>query len=197
MEISVKTDIKAATRHLTVFQRRVLPTATAKALNDAAKRGITEAKREVAADLKVAQKYIKKRFFYIKAHRGRMYATIVAKPGAVPTIAVKGGKQTAAGYRAGGRVRKHTFAATMKSGHRSVFVRAGSGHNVTRQGRGTRASDYKMVNGRARRLPIQTSYTGSITTSYRKRRTQRRVYVASRRRFIQRLQHHVNRELLK
>lgn len=198
MEISVKADLKEATKYLTRVQRKVIPKATVRALNEAATKVQSVARKSVAKELSVRQKYIKRRFYITRARAGRLHASVTVMPGHIPTIAVMRGRQTAAGYSAAGRVRKGTFVATMKSGHRGVFIRASAAQAAGRQTRSKgSASQYKMVNGRARRLPIMTSYTGSLTKTFGRRHIRRATLVAGRRRFQARMTHHINRELAK
>lgn len=58
MEITVKADIKNAIKGLSRLQRKVIPAAIVTAMNEAATKGISTARKSIAADLNVKQKYI-------------------------------------------------------------------------------------------------------------------------------------------
>ena len=127
--IEVKADIKQATRSLDRVQRRVVPKATYQALNRTASTVRTRVRRRISTFMNIAQKHLKDSLSIEKASRNRLVARVWATGRSIPLIHFKGTRQLKAGVVS--RVhrqrvlRKGTFTAATKKGHRGAFRRIG------------------------------------------------------------------------
>lgn len=88
--------------------------------------------REVrAAGYNFAASAIRKSFTHRPAHPNKLTTELYPSGRAVPLIAFNA-RQTKKGVRVrirgASKLYAHSFIATMKSGHRGVFLRAGEGH---------------------------------------------------------------------
>jgi hypothetical protein len=137
--------------------------ATARALNRSADSMNTALGRVVAADLGVGVSLVRARLSVRRATEQRQAATIYANAKRIPLIDLKArGNEPSRGkgrgvtaMSRGVRVRyPEAFIATMKSGHRGVFARAGA----SRSGRGLRSPSPG--------LPIRELFGPSVAQSF-------------------------------
>ena len=125
---NVRGDMKEITKHLDKTQRRIIPLATASALNKTAAQINTKARSIVAKDIGVAQKHINRKFKVFKANRrnwsvknwiGTQVKIPVSKVFKDPKKQINYTKKK---NLTGG---KTPFIARMKSGHSGPFYRKG------------------------------------------------------------------------
>lgn len=108
------------------------PLAVARAINRTVANVKTVMTRAVASSLRVKQMYVRERIKERKATRARLWASMTASAKPIPLIAqgAKGpepsrGKGRGVTANTTQRQYPHAFIATMRSGHRGVFERAG------------------------------------------------------------------------
>ena len=143
--IDVRSDIKELTRHLNRVQKKAIPRATVRALNETATAHRTTALKQVAKDLRIPQKNVTARFdkhgkkkgeraTIQKATRFNLAATIRVHVRGIPLIQIvtAAQKRRAAikarrgGIRAaGGRRYARAFIAEAPGGNVQVFTRLG------------------------------------------------------------------------
>lgn len=122
------------------LKKDVADKATVRSLNKVAAQVKTNAARGIKSagyNLKVSD--IKKALEIVRATPSKLSAKVVASGKPIPLINY-GAKQTAKGVSVqvlyGRKVISHAFIATMPSGHKGVFMKAGSGHKkVAKNGR--------------------------------------------------------------
>lgn len=126
--ISVKSDLKRLTDHLSEAERRAVPAATKTALNKAAAAGLTMARRITAREMGIAVKGLKNSFRAEKATKVNLTAAIEATGRPIPLMSF-GARQVKAGVSAKPwnkrRIFKGAFVATVGAGHRGAFRRVG------------------------------------------------------------------------
>lgn len=125
--ISVRSDVKKATKALTKAERKIIPAATSSALNKTATTVRRKILKEVSVSTGALQKDLKNNAYIIKSNQRKLWATIVGRPNLIALAKTGRPKQTPRGAAAGRgprrRVYKNTFVATMKSGHEGIFIR--------------------------------------------------------------------------
>lgn len=128
--ITVRGDIKAITRDLNHLQRRVVPAATLSAINKTGAKIRTQVVRQVAADSRVPQKFVRRRIRLLRANRRQHSPTAVIDVWSMPILAWKLGKTRR--YPGGIKARQfrfpNAFVARMRSGHIGIFKRKGEKH---------------------------------------------------------------------
>lgn len=131
ISISVTADIERAIRSLTDVQRKVVPTATSRALNKTAAQAKTQAAREIRNQYNISSRVIGRHIRLHRATPATLTASVTAEGEKLPVIAF-GARQTKRGVtvqikRGERRLIRSAFLATLRSGHRGVFAR---GHYV-------------------------------------------------------------------
>jgi Prophage minor tail protein Z (GPZ) len=133
--------------------------AIVRAVNKTAMQARTQAVREVRiVGYNIKASTVRKAITLYRARGDDPVARLRARGLPIPLIEY-GAKQTKGGVsvrvKSGRRTLRHAFIATMKSGHKGVFVREGKGHKrVTKKGR-------SYMSG----LPIKELYGPSIPDS--------------------------------
>ena len=193
--LSVKADIKQATKQLNAIEKSVIPKATVMALNKTLTGARTDAKRTISKSAGVKQKEIKNDFVLMKATSSKRVAVLIGRgrPLALSKFSVR---QTKKGVSARLPGRKRTmiegaFIATMPSGHRGVYMRAGKRRGARRtvkSGRNT-GKRYRP------QLPIKEFFVTSVPVEMRKDPIMRVIRKAALGRFRTELPRAINRKL--
>lgn len=133
MAIQITADISGFRRELRSLGTKA-PLAAARALNRSMASVQTQAVRELAGDLGIAQRDVRRGMALQRATRSKLSATLTVTGRRIPLIAFKAkGPEPSRGrgrvtYRIGSRARTTVagaFITTMRSGHRGVFRRRG------------------------------------------------------------------------
>jgi len=124
---------------------RGFPRVMRRAINRAVDMAATDFKRRVASELELPKGEVAKGIGKRHASFANLAGAVVAKPHRPDLAEFKGTRQLKRGVkyrigREGFKSIEHAFIATMKSGHRGVFLRAryAKGHFLPMQGRPTR-----------------------------------------------------------
>lgn len=156
--VQVKTDYGHLRHFLDTVSERAVFEAARKAGNTALRRVQTEASRRVRAERNLKAKFVKSRLSMrfpsgrgVHSGRERLRWELGFGGKGVPLIDYKGTRQTKRGVsvNVSGRreIIKGAFIATMDSGHRGVFVRAGESRLPIRELFSTRVSDVALNPG--------------------------------------------------
>jgi len=126
--INIKGDVREFQRQLDSIQRKVIPVAVPRAMNDTVKQINTQVRRQMADDLGIQQKHFKRRLKVYRASRKNWEAkNWVGTKILIPVSAVfKSGRKGIAYAKARGLVDANSlFEATMPTGHSGIFRRKG------------------------------------------------------------------------
>ena len=132
MQVSVIGDMKAVLKDLTVLEKKTVPAATVAALNKTAKKVRTDGTREIAAQLQVKAKNIRRRIRTRRASRRYQVTTIrfLKAPISAVDEMTAGARQKGlerpgkrSGIKAGKHKFPHSFVGTGPGGNVHVFER--------------------------------------------------------------------------
>ena len=130
LDLNVQADVREVERMLSKTQRSIIPKATTSTLNKVAVSVQKEATKLIAKDIGLTQKEVRKHLNIYKASWRNLSSSITAKGTRIP-LGKLGPRQLKRGgvtYKGRGGVRKKlpgAFVATMNSGHKGVYKRAG------------------------------------------------------------------------
>ena len=129
--IIISSDIERLKKGINKLSRTGIPRAVTRAINKSLLKTRTQARKGLAKKFNLPAKVINPTITHKNAVRSNGTAYIQGRSGRIPIIKVKGSKtQKRAGVSintgTGRRVIKHTFLATMQSGHTGVFKRTGA-----------------------------------------------------------------------
>jgi hypothetical protein len=125
--IDIRADIDHAVRSLTELQRKVIPNATARALNKTAAQAKTQAGREIRARYNISSRLVGRQISVTRANKASLTAIVKPSGRKFPVMAFQA-RQTAAGVRVqiirgAPKIIRHAFIIRTKSGHIGVFAR--------------------------------------------------------------------------
>ena len=167
LTIDVRADIERAVRSLTEVQRKIVPTASSRALNKTAAQAKTQAARAIRDQYNISSRLIGR---HIRLHRSTpatLTASVSAEGEKLPVVAF-GARQTKRGVtvqikRGARRLIRSAFLATLRSGHRGVFARGHySGRGFVRRTR--RVRPYPKPD-----LPITELFTVGVPQGFSNR----------------------------
>jgi hypothetical protein len=144
------------------------PQAVARALNKTATTARAQAARQIrSVGYNIKINAIKKNLVIRRATRSELTAVIRASGRPIPLINY-GAQQNATGVSVavlnGRKTIRHAFIATMKSGHKGVFVRTGAA--AQRIGRSAHITRGRTQHGGKHGLPIKELYGPSIPDAF-------------------------------
>lgn len=130
LRIDVRSDIKEVVARLQADVDRLLPQATARALNRTATTVRAQATRRIRERYNLKAGVIRAQLRINRADRNRLTAEVIASGRPIPLIEFSA-RQTRAGVsvrviRGQRKVRRHAFIAKMHTGHVGVFERTSS-----------------------------------------------------------------------
>lgn len=135
MKLDVKSDVSQVLKRLDELQREGVPKAASRALNKTLTTITAEAARQIKVDIGggtggIKIKDIKAQLQKFFAKPKSLTATLHAKGKRIPIIKIDPNvvlTATGVAYRSGGTTQEipHAFLASVKNGHRGVFVRKG------------------------------------------------------------------------
>ena len=186
IKLNVQVDIDRALEKLVRIREDVADKAVVRAINKVADQVKVQASREIRdAGYNLKAAVIKKGISLIRASKGQIRAIVRASGRPVPLINY-GARQTRAGVtvqvKAGRKLLKGAFIATMPSGHTGVFERVGRGHK-------------KVMHGshiQWRGLPIRELFGPSIPSAFMQKTVQGALESAVREKFPRLLQHEID-----
>lgn len=172
LKIDVRSDIKQAVARLEANVDRVLPQATARALNRTATTVRAQASRRIRERYNLKAGAIRAQMRISRANRGRLTAEVIASGRPIPLIEFSA-RQTRKGVsvqviRGRRKVRLHAFVAKMRTGHVGVFERTSS-----------------------KRLPIRELFSVSLPSAF----TQKEILTSIEQVAVERFRIELEREL--
>jgi hypothetical protein len=164
MQVDVKHDLRRLSIELGLYPKERLAAAVS-AVNKTLTTVRAEAARRIAASYKIKTNEAKKSLRIEKSSRNEVRGAVVASGQPIPLFAFsarqtkKGVTVNVTGKR---KLMRHAFIATMKSGHKGVFIRSrGGGHPVQfRHGKGSR------LRKKGRDLPITELISISVPAAF-------------------------------
>ncbi|MEO0797558.1 MAG: phage tail protein, partial [Verrucomicrobiota bacterium] len=129
IDLNIRSDIRKAERRLGEHGKKHIPKAAQMAINRAATKTRTAARRRVAKVMNIPQKRIKDSFPLKKAKRNSLISTLRGIGRPIKLIYFNGTRQLKKGVKSAAynvkRVYKGTFITTVGAGHKGAFKRKG------------------------------------------------------------------------
>jgi len=181
MKVSISDNIKEVQRGLSKFQKRAMPKAVTRSINDVARKTLTQSRREVAKEMGVVQKALKKSFRLKRATFKKPTSWLFCQGKPIKLINFKNTRALKKGVKSKAygenKFYPGAFIATMPGGHKGVFKRGKVGSYAQRKRRGKGLVRIKSGPNQgqsyAKALPIKELYGPSAPTTMADSRIQR------------------------
>jgi hypothetical protein len=183
MQVSISSNIKEVQRSLSRFEKKAMPKAVTRSINEVARKVFTQAKREVANEMGIVQKHIKSSFWLRRATTKRQIAEVITKGQPIKLIAFKNTRALKLGVKSKAygesKFYKGAFITTVgKGAHKGVFAKQRNKLGDYRQrkihsGLGRIKSGPNQGRAYAKALPIKELYGPSAPVTMMDRRIQR------------------------